>query len=579
MAHHAAAEARALAALGHRVTLLAPASGRERLQAGRDLLRRAASGDAGAVVADPGALLEVATGRALPAGAGRRLGGPLELAQALEAALTATPFDVVHLHEPLAPSPALAGLRHARGAVAATFHRAEPLAGVAFLRPLVDRALARVDLRLVTSAVARRALDEILPGEYLLLPPGVDAVPAAAAEDPPPLVVLARARDRSGLRFGMALLRALDLGRFGRVVVVGPPETPWRTRAAVPKALRDRVTALADPGPEARLHALAGGAVAVVATPEEAAGPGLREAMASGCAVLAPRGPAADELARHGAEALILPPFSRDAWAAAATGLADDRERRRALAEGAARAVAGRTWAVAAAELDDAYRGAVAARRGTRRPAPRLRADLRVRPGERLAPEDAVAAAAARGLAAVAVAAPGGVAAALAAARAAPSGLAVIVGQEVATADGVIVGLFLSRDVRDGTGAEDAAAEIHAQGGLVMVPHPDAAPVPPPEVLRRLGGAVDCLELLTAGLPPAAEEGAELARRLGVRGCAGSGAETPADVGAAVTELRPFHGPADLIEALADARLVRAGGGRRGRRMQPRRGRRGVPRS
>ena len=82
---------------------------------------------------------------------------------ALEAALSRPAFDVVDLHEPLAPSPALAALRHARGVAAVTFHRAEPLAGVAFLRPLVDRALSRADLRIATTRAAAEALGRSCP--------------------------------------------------------------------------------------------------------------------------------------------------------------------------------------------------------------------------------------------------------------------------------------------------------------------------------------------------------------------------------------------------------------------------------
>ncbi len=91
---------------------------------------------------------------------------------------------MVHLHEPLAPSPALAALRHAPGITAATFHRAEPLVGVAFLRPLVDRALARADLRVATTEAGRAALSEILPGDYTVIAPGVDTARFAPPPDP-----------------------------------------------------------------------------------------------------------------------------------------------------------------------------------------------------------------------------------------------------------------------------------------------------------------------------------------------------------------------------------------------------------
>ena len=582
VARHVGEVARALAGRGHGVTVLAPATTRDRIAAGRQRLRAAEAGDPSAVVADPGQVREVAIGRALPAGPGRRVGGPFDLVSAMEAALSRPAFDVVDLHEPLAPSPALAALRHARGVAAVTFHRAEPLAGVAFLRPLVDRALSRADLRVATTRAGADALAEILPGDYAVIAPGVDLgkIPAPEPRDgPPPLTLVARGRDRAGLRFALGLLRALDLGTVGAVTLVGPPDAPWRTRSAVPKALRDRVLVVPDAGPEARAAALAPGTIAVLATLEDAAGPAMREAMASGCAVVAPRGPGADEVARHGVEALVLPPFSRDAWSAAVAELAVDPVRRGAL--GAAAAAAGlRGWDDVAADLEDAYAAALApARRARSRPDERVVADLRVRTGADVAPERIVAACRERGIGAVAVASPDGIAPALAVAAAAPDDLAVVVGQEIPTTDGALIGLFLVRDVEPGLDPASAAAAVHAQGGVVLAPHPDRAPSPPsPQALRRLAGEVDCRELVAGAADgPGEEETVRIARRMGVLGCAGSAAERPEDVGSAVTELRPFHGPSDFLDALAEAHLARPPRRRRARAPQGRRRGRRVP--
>lgn len=48
----------------------------------------------------------------------------------------------------------------------------------------------------------------------------------------------------------------------------------------------------------------------------------------------------------------------------------------------------------------------------------------------------------------------------------------VIVGEEVSTRDGHIVGLFLTRAVPPGRRAAETIAAIHAQGGLAFAPHP-----------------------------------------------------------------------------------------------------------
>jgi predicted metal-dependent phosphoesterase TrpH len=50
--------------------------------------------------------------------------------------------------------------------------------------------------------------------------------------------------------------------------------------------------------------------------------------------------------------------------------------------------------------------------------------------------------------------------------------LTVILGEEVSTADGEVVGLFLDRTIPRGLSADETADAIHEQGGLVSIPHP-----------------------------------------------------------------------------------------------------------
>ncbi len=54
----------------------------------------------------------------------------------------------------------------------------------------------------------------------------------------------------------------------------------------------------------------------------------------------------------------------------------------------------------------------------------------------------------------------------------APTALQVIVGEEVRTSDGDMLGLFLERVVPPGLSAAETAAAIREQGGLVGLPHP-----------------------------------------------------------------------------------------------------------
>jgi len=576
-----AQEAAALARRGHRVSILTPATGPELLADGRRRLRALRGGDRDAALAEPGGVLVVPLGRALPAGPRRRIGGPLDLSAALEDVLSRVPFDVVHVHEPLAPSPALAALRHARGVTAATFYRPEQLAGVAFVQPLLERAVGRLDVWVAANDTARRAVLEMFAKECRVIPGGVDtgrfAPPAEEPDGPPGLVAIARGADRAGLRFVLRTIRQLDLDRLGAITILGPREAPWRTRAAIPKALRERVTVIPDSGPDARLEAFRPARIALVSAPDDLIGSAAAEAMACGLATIVPRSPEADALIAHGGEGLALAPFSRDVWAEAVTGLVADPDRRRELGRNAAARAAGRSWDDVAAELDECYEDA------SRAPAPvdagpldgRILADLAVHPGPAMTPREIVDAAAARGLGAVAVIGDAGPDAGIEAARVAQTRLVVIPGQQVRTRDGALVGLFIRSAVPNGLGLEETVARIREQGGLVMAPHPGWSDPPNPDLLRRHRSLVDCFQTLSgpavATRGGAGEDAARLAQRFGMLSVAGSDAVAAEDLGAAHLRMRTFTSPHEFLDALVDAEPVQRRRGLRPRVARERR--------
>ena len=557
VARHVRAEAEALARRGMLVTILAPGADRGMVAEGRARLRRLAAEGPGALTAAPGAPREVVLARALPTGR-RRVGGPLDLADALRTALGAGGFDVVHLHEPLAPTPALAALRSAGCATVATLHRPEAMAGAAFLRPLVRRAFDRLSLRIATGETVLRAAREVLPGEYSLLRPGVDpanfGADQAPVEGPPGIVIVARSRERAGLRFALAAIRVVGVDALGPITVIGPSDAAWRTQRIVPKALRPVVSVIADDGEEVRAVALRAAGVALFPAPDEVVGPVLGEAMAAGAAVLAPRCAEVEGVLSHGRDGLVLPPFARTDWQAAVAEMVADPGRRARL--GAAARARRRTWDTVAEELEALYAIAIA-RRATRpdgAPAP-VAADLRVRPPGAIDVGAWVRACRSAALGVVAVASPAGLAPALAIAAAAPDDLAVVVGQEIATDEGAIVGLFLSREVASPISLTEAIADVRDQGGIVVVPHPEAIAIPPPEALRRHADEIDCWEGLPPGAGRSGQLAADLGRRFGALVIAGSGATAPELVGTAWTELAPFQGPADFLDMVAQARL------------------------
>nr|WP_045234382.1 PHP domain-containing protein [Deinococcus pimensis] len=133
----------------------------------------------------------------------------------------------------------------------------------------------------------------------------------------------------------------------------------------------------------------------------------------------------------------------------------------------------------------------------------------------------------------------------------------VIVGEEVTTRDGELVGLFLHERIPPGLSAEETVAEIRAQGGLVLLQHgldPLKRYRLRPEARERIAHEIDIVETFNARISRpkwnrAAAEWA-MARNLPMSG--GSDAHTWRQIGDAWSETpeRSIETPQDLLDAL-----------------------------
>jgi hypothetical protein len=178
------------------------------------------------------------------------------------------------------------------------------------------------------------------------------------------------------------------------------------------------------------------------------------------------------------------------------------------------------------------------------------------------APESQVRAAAERGLTHLAITDHDRIDGALRARDAAPAGLTVIVGEEVKTADGDLIALFLERPVAPGRPARETIAEVRAQGGLVGIPHPfdkyRGSMLNDPR-LEAIGQLVDWVEAHNARVVGGSgnEQAAAFAKRLGLPGVAASDAHSTLEVGVAynVVQVDPST-PEGLLAALANVELV-----------------------
>jgi predicted metal-dependent phosphoesterase TrpH len=140
-------------------------------------------------------------------------------------------------------------------------------------------------------------------------------------------------------------------------------------------------------------------------------------------------------------------------------------------------------------------------------------------------------------------------------------GARVIVGEEIRTPDGDVIGLFLAERIPYVLPLAEVTGRIRAQGGLVYVPHPfDRERSSLGAVLPGLcaRGEVDAIEVFNAKIADQAinDRAAEIAARFGLPGGAGSDAHDPEGIGAAYLEMPDFDGPASFLAALADARVT-----------------------
>ena len=143
----------------------------------------------------------------------------------------------------------------------------------------------------------------------------------------------------------------------------------------------------------------------------------------------------------------------------------------------------------------------------------------------------------------------------------------VIVGEEIETSAGQVIGLFLREEVRPGLSPEETIERVRAMGGLVGVPHPydrRGLALRHDEIVRFLP-QIGFMEVLNARVlfPGINEKARRLARELGLAASAGSDAHSPWELGRAYVEMPEFEGPEDFLEALRKGEIV----GRRSSRL------------
>jgi phosphatidyl-myo-inositol alpha-mannosyltransferase len=259
-------------------------------------------------------------------------------------ALARERFDLVHVHEPLAPMLSPAALALWDGPAVATFHAAGNSSWRRFAEPLWGFLLERIDLRIAVSEQARLAASPYAPGHYEVIPNGVEIPPGIEPGGRPDRIVFAGRHDpRKGLP---VLLRAWPSlrGRGVRLRVLGADPLAVRLLLTRLRLSEEGIDVLGYVDDDTLTAELA--AAKLLAAPSlgnESFGMTITRAFACAAPVVASDIPGYQEVVAEGTGALV-PPGDPEALAAALASLLRD-EAARAERGRAARARAEREYA------------------------------------------------------------------------------------------------------------------------------------------------------------------------------------------------------------------------------------------
>ena len=136
----------------------------------------------------------------------------------------------------------------------------------------------------------------------------------------------------------------------------------------------------------------------------------------------------------------------------------------------------------------------------------------------------------------------------------------IVAGEEIMTAAGEIIGLFLKRTVPTGMTPKDTALDIKLQGGLVYLEHP----YDPfrrhlsEESIEALSELIDIVEVFNGRSDERTNRRAlDLCTILDAAPGAGSDAHSLGEIGSVYLEMEDFAGPEDFLVKLRAATIVK----------------------
>jgi phosphatidyl-myo-inositol alpha-mannosyltransferase len=275
-------------------------------------------------------------------------------------------YDVVHVHEPIAPVLSWIGVDNTRLPMVGTFHvysQSKLSNGIANVLG-ARRVLNRLHVRIAVSEAAAWTAKRFFGGHYEIIPNGVHVDPeraALAAERPMGdrlrIVFVGQAVERKGLPLLLRAFEALREHIPTELTVIGPTAEELAPMMLDPRDVR----ILGKVDDETKHHELE--QADVLCAPSlggESFGMVLTEAFAAGTPVVASDIAGYRDVVRNGVDGVLVPAADPSALAEALLDLWEEPERRAQMARAAAEDVKRFAWARVAGEVMEAYQEAIA---------------------------------------------------------------------------------------------------------------------------------------------------------------------------------------------------------------------------
>ena len=279
-------------------------------------------------------------------------------------------FDVVHLQGELAPMLPYFAIKYSTGKNFITLHSAhEESFGYQLWEPLLEQYFRKINGLIAVSTVARDSVSKYFPGEYRIIPNGIDVRRFGPDKPPvknlekysPKILFVGRFEPRKGLKYLLqAFPRVLAAFPDAKLVVVGRGVLEKYYRRYVEDHIKDHVIfagfASRDELPS---YYASCDIFCSPATGAESFGIILLEAMASGKPIVASDIPGYRTVMEDNEEGLFFTPCDPDALAEKIIRLLGDRKLMKQMAENGRRKALKYDWPIVTRQVLDYYQEAL----------------------------------------------------------------------------------------------------------------------------------------------------------------------------------------------------------------------------